>query len=447
MNYLSARGFISGKNYYILLSALLIISEAFYLWIYTNLNEPVIKYFTTGIINSFVFLFIVLMLRSTKQESVKLTRIIIGAAIIFRLTVLFLPPTASDDINRYIWDGKVLANRINPYQYAPADKHLEHLHSALLPHAVNFPAMKTIYPPFAQLTFFISYSIFGESYTGYKMLLLVFEILTILLLVRLLRLLKLPSHYAGIYALCPLPIMQFMIDGHVDAIGLPILILSLIFFFNNKRIWFYIISGFSISTKLISGMLLPYTIDKLEKPFYKKIVMSLIPLSVFAITYLPFLNNHVSPFESLGTFTANWAFNGSFFTLFYNLLPDNHKARMISGLLFLTYGAYLYFSRKETTDKIYLIFLSFLLLSPTVHPWYVNWLAVLLPLSFRWSGFALVTMINMANWVVIDYKLKGIWQMSNYTLLIEYTPVFALIIYEIILYNFNRTKKQNPAGH
>ncbi|MGE5681898.1 MAG: hypothetical protein ACM34K_13545, partial [Bacillota bacterium] len=84
----------------------------------------------------------------------RITYTVITAAIIFRLTVLFVFPTASDDINRYIWDGKVITNGINPYRYAPNDPQLNYLHSQTLPANVNFPSMKTIYPPLAQMVFF-----------------------------------------------------------------------------------------------------------------------------------------------------------------------------------------------------------------------------------------------------------------------------------------------------
>jgi hypothetical protein len=46
---------------------------------------------------------------------------------IFRLSILFAPPYLSDDIYRYVWDGRVQAAGINPYRYVPADEHLQSL--------------------------------------------------------------------------------------------------------------------------------------------------------------------------------------------------------------------------------------------------------------------------------------------------------------------------------
>ena len=49
---------------------------------------------------------------------------------ILRLTILFLPPYLSDDIYRYIWDGRVQGAGVNPYLYIPNDPALAGLRDA-----------------------------------------------------------------------------------------------------------------------------------------------------------------------------------------------------------------------------------------------------------------------------------------------------------------------------
>ncbi len=53
--------------------------------------------------------------------------IVLVLAGIFRLSLVFAPPYLSDDIYRYVWDGRVQAAGINPYRYIPADEHLQSL--------------------------------------------------------------------------------------------------------------------------------------------------------------------------------------------------------------------------------------------------------------------------------------------------------------------------------
>ena len=50
---------------------------------------------------------------------------------LMRALLLFAPPH-STDIYRYIWDGRVQADGINPYRYVPADPALAHLRDAAI---------------------------------------------------------------------------------------------------------------------------------------------------------------------------------------------------------------------------------------------------------------------------------------------------------------------------
>src|ERR1041385_3452477 len=66
-----------------------------------------------------------LVIRSRSSRPTLLIAIIF--AVLFRLSILFTPPYLSDDIYRYIWDGRVKAAGINPYRYIPAAPDLSHL--------------------------------------------------------------------------------------------------------------------------------------------------------------------------------------------------------------------------------------------------------------------------------------------------------------------------------
>src|SRR4030095_15767435 len=61
-----------------------------------------------------------LMLRP--RDSCQLLVLGLIFATLFRLSILFFPPYLSDDIYRYIWDGRVQSAGINPYRYIPADE-------------------------------------------------------------------------------------------------------------------------------------------------------------------------------------------------------------------------------------------------------------------------------------------------------------------------------------
>ncbi|MCX6149364.1 MAG: hypothetical protein NTX22_02435 [Ignavibacteriales bacterium] len=419
---------LNNKLLNILLIILLIISEAVYLSIYSNSYPPIVLFTFISIFNSVIFVVLWLLLRKIEANQILIT-IIILSGIIFRLSLFPVQPIASDDIYRYIWDGKVMANGINPFRYSPADTALNFLHSETFPAKINHPTMKTIYPPYSQLMFYFGYKLFGENVYGIKILLFIAELLSIFLLYLLLKKLNLPAINLALYSLCPLPIMQFMVDGHVDGTGFPLLLLFFFFYLTGKKVKSYLMIGLSISSKFVSGMILPFVFK--DEKGKNKIIVIIVPVLVLIITYILFILNGVFPFESLIQFSSNWIANSSIFTIILEITKNNQNARLISLVLFVICGGFLFFLRKEFLEKVYLIFMLFFLFSPTVHPWYLTWIAILLPLNFRWGGLAFITLVNLANIMLINYVLKGIWETSYWILAIEYLPIIVFFVWEI----------------
>src|SRR6266542_1274840 len=70
-----------------------------------------------------VYLIAVWIVGRTQPKRGLLALVLIIAGLL-RLSILFAPPFLSDDIYRYIWDGRVQAAGVNPYRFVPADKQL-----------------------------------------------------------------------------------------------------------------------------------------------------------------------------------------------------------------------------------------------------------------------------------------------------------------------------------
>ena len=49
----------------------------------------------------------------------RLLSLIVGAGIVFRLTLLFSDPIEEIDLYRYLWDGSVLNQGVSPFRYSP----------------------------------------------------------------------------------------------------------------------------------------------------------------------------------------------------------------------------------------------------------------------------------------------------------------------------------------
>lgn len=165
-----------------------------------------------------------IVVRSRASNSTLL--IAVAFAVIFRLSILFAPPYLSDDIYRYVWDGRVQAAGINPYRYIPAAPELAHLRDeAIYPRINRRDWAHTIYPPSAQVVFFLTTRI-SETVTWMKATVLLFEMVTIWAVAQLLTLLGRPRQLLLMYAWHPLVVWEFAGSGHVDAIAIAFIALA-----------------------------------------------------------------------------------------------------------------------------------------------------------------------------------------------------------------------------
>ncbi len=391
--------------------------------------QPIVLYSILYVVSSVSFIFVCrIILRRT--ISTRTLFLLILAGVLLRLVLIPVSPIGSDDYNRYLWDGKVISSGINPYRYSPADPSLAPLRSETLPSHINFPDMKTIYPPLAEILFYASYAISGESYIGLKILLFMFEMGTILGIFLILKKLHLNRQNILIYVLCPLPFFQFFVDGHVDGFGIPLLVFAILSYLNDKKILSYSLIGMSICLKPLALIMVPILFFA-ENKFVERLKALFVPLAICVLAYVPFVFTG-APFQALGTFAQNWTFNGLVFDVLNFLLHDNQRTRLICALLLLIAYTPVVLSEKDIITKIFLSLILLFLFSPVVHPWYLGWLAFLLPVNPKWSGITFVSLVSLTSFTLITYQLTGIWKDYPAVLLFEYVPVLVFLAIEML---------------
>lgn len=395
---------------------------------YVPFAEIQYRFFVLALASSALFIVFAALLRSPSSNLGKWSvYAIISVGVIYRLIVIGIEPVTSDDMYRYIWDGKMQSEGLSPYQYAPEDDAVAQYSSPALPARINFPEMKTIYPPLAQWIFFLSYSIGGGSLIAFKLPLFVAEIASIILLLLILQALRKPLQYAALYALCPLPVYQFMIDGHVDALLFPFVLLFVYLWLKARRVPALLSLGLSVITKLVSLIYLPLFLKELRNRWY----LLFIPFLVLLISYLPYMVSAGKPFESLGIYSMNWTFNGSIFPLIQAIVGDNQIARYIVLPLLLLWLLYVGWNLESLPGRLYWATFVFLMLTPTVHPWYVAWLALLLPLYFRWSAVVFIAVSALPNIVGAVYQSTGVWIEPQWLPYACYIPVYIVLVWEL----------------
>ena len=392
-----------------------------------DIFPEVYSYVYLSIFTSLLFILNVFIIKKLDFNP-RIVWILLGLGVFFRLSVITIPPIGSEDVYRYLWDGKLQTKGINPYLYAPDDKALVKMQSAELLKKMNFTYLKTIYPPVTEVIFAASYYLFGDWLVGFKFILLFFELFTLLLLLLLLRELKIPDKFIGIYSLCPLPVIYFMIDGHLDAIGLPFLLLSVYFFLKAKRLSSYIILGLAIAVKFVAVLLIPLYFLKERK--WKKLLPAIIPLLVFFLTYLIYFDSSAKPFETLGLYLSRWYFNGSIVELLKFFTGNFQVAVFAARIMFLVTAGFIYFSKMEPIRKLFYVLFAFFLFNQMVLPWYLSWLLVIVPLNFSWSGILLISLSSLTNLVLFDYKLHKIWYLEPWIMWVEYIPVYLFLFFE-----------------
>jgi hypothetical protein len=143
---------------------------------------------------------------------------ILLGALLLRLPLLPLPLTLSEDVLRYLWDGKVAAAGYNPYALPPESGELTALRDErwkILPHR----DVPTVYPPLAVAAFSIS-SRLPFPIFSWKLLATGGDLAVVALLLALARRAGLPESRVAWYAWNPLAALESAGMGHVDALAI-----------------------------------------------------------------------------------------------------------------------------------------------------------------------------------------------------------------------------------
>ena len=132
--------------------------------------------------------------------------IVLAGAFVFRLILIPSIPVHENDIYRYIWDGKILTNGINPYKYPPMVAGIKPAHNESQAdfeklksirdenpkfyRRISYKDVPTIYPPLTQAVFSVSTLAAPGSVWFMKFLFVLFDMGVIFLICGVLKLLK-----------------------------------------------------------------------------------------------------------------------------------------------------------------------------------------------------------------------------------------------------------------
>jgi alpha-1,6-mannosyltransferase len=260
------------------------------------------------------------------------TVILLGACLI-RLCLLPLPPTLSDDVLRYLWDGKAAASGRNPYALAPDAPQLAPLRDAIgrLPPHADIP---TVYPPLAITAFSIA-TMLPFPLLGWKILATAADLGGCVLLLRLARRRGLPPGRVAWYAWNPLVALEVAGMGHVDALGVVAVIGAVLALTprpeDGRRspvqgaLW----AAAGVLAKLAPLALLPLWCRRSGRPA----VFLAVALGLVAAAVLPVLAATGGIPPGLIRYGISWEFNGPLYEPLWRLLAAAGAARFLQAIL------------------------------------------------------------------------------------------------------------------
>lgn len=148
-------------------------------------------------------------------------------AIAFRLILLATEPTLSDDVYRYLWDGHLLSEGVNPYSYPIDDASLDRYEIPARALANNRD-LASPYLPTAQVVFGAVAVVLPSVPLSMQLAMTGFDLVAATLLGHLLSLAELPRHRLMIYLWNPLVIVETAHGAHLDALMVMLCVAALV---------------------------------------------------------------------------------------------------------------------------------------------------------------------------------------------------------------------------
>ena len=368
-------------------------------------------------------------------------------AVVLRVLLVFAPPLLSDDVYRFVWDGRLILAGVNPFEYLPrayVDGTLPAVPglTAELFARLNSPDYFTIYPPLAQAVFTFAVWCFPDDVLAagrvMKGVLLLAELSTLWFLVQILRQLRLPPRRVLLYALNPLVLIEIMGNLHFEGLMVSFLAAALYGVLRGGLAGSAAALALSVGSKLLPLMFLPLLLRRL--PWRAWLRYYLVAGAVILLLFVPLLSGgFLEGFgSSLDLYFRKFEFNASIYYILrwigYLQVGWNKIATIgpwmgvvsLMGIL-----AYTFLERRPSVPNLArgMLFVIglYLLFALTVHPWYCILPVFLCTMTrFRfpllWSGLIWLTYVNYNGGTYAEH----LWVVG-----IEYGLVFGYLVWEL----------------
>ena len=338
-------------------------------------------------------------------------------AAMWHLAFLMMPPGTDDDIHRYLWDGRVQRLGYNPYIVIPNDPAFAALHTPET-RTLNHPDLPSPYPAGAEL-FFRAVTAIHESIFALKLAFVLCDLAIVLLLLDLLRSNGQAAHWVLAFAWNPLLAIEVAGSGHIDIVGVLLLLVSLAALVRRWRTVAALAFGLAVAVKLLPIVLLPL--------YWRRVRLrdGALAVIVVGLLYVPFLNHGRIPTGSLGTYVHSFRFNDPVFAMLERVIAP----QLATGVAVLVGFLTVIWMRSKASacspEAFAWPMAASLLCAPVVYPWYLLWLLPFLP-SASTVPIIIWTVSIIPTYYVWHLRAMGRpWLVPGWMMLLEYGAVAA----------------------
>jgi alpha-1,6-mannosyltransferase len=354
--------------------------------------------------------------------------------------LVFTPPTLSDDMYRYIWDGRVQAQGISPYRYSPAALELEALRDEPVWSSINRKHAITVYPPVAEFAYALAWRIRPDSVRWFQIVMALGGLLTGGVLIGLLWALGRSTARVVIYLWSPLLAFETAHAAHVDGLVLPLLVGAWWARVRERDGLVGVLLGLATAIKFYPAILLP----ALWRPRHAqgRWRLPLAFLLTLVACYSPYVI--VSGTQVLG-FLPNYfreRFNmglaGELIPRFIHWGIDPHQGMFVlTACVLAMLGVRMVLrpaqSGEEAVHRCVWLIGAFTILTQNLFSWYMLWLLPLIAIYLRpgrllglradaWTGWWL-----FCGLVALSYTFFIDWRPVRAAIWAQFLPLYALL--------------------
>jgi hypothetical protein len=380
---------------------------------FSRTGEP--SFFIPLAVAGVAYLLAIRELFSTPEFSKRVIVFGLVLSALWQIQFLRMPPGLDDDIHRYVWDGRVQRLGYNPYIVIPGDPALASLHTSET-RTLNNPEVPSPYPAGAQL-FFRAVTSIHESIFALKVTFVACDLAIVLVLLDVLRRSRQGEHWVLAYAWHPLLAIEVAGSGHVDIVGVLLLLVSAAALLRRWRAVAAMSFALAVAVKLLPIVLLPL--------YWKRVRMRDAALAaiVVGLLYIPFLNHGRIPIGSLGSYVQRFRFNDPVFATLERVVAP----RFVAGLAVLVGFLTAIWMRKKPAEGSAEAFAwpmaASLFCAPVVYPWYLLWM---LPFLRSTSTLPILvwTLSILSTYYVWHLRTVGRpWLVPDWIVILEYGSV------------------------